>query len=237
MKSWLLLSLAVLGCSESVESTDVKTTGVYPEFVVTADGTGSSTIEAWLKVGGNNSNTFLELKAPDVLQVTVNGETIAVDEHKGDKYTARVNTDAAGTEFSFAFLRGGDGDAPASKVTLPAPFAMEMVTLEAIRGTDGVTFNWTPPQTSGDMEYEFDGDCIFEKSGKAPDSVGTYTVKASEISELSAQKDQACTVSVVLTRKNSGSIDPAFTEGGEISARQVRKAAFLSKPAPPPVGQ
>ena len=39
MKRWTLLVLpALCACTESVESTDVRTSGVYPEFQVVADG-------------------------------------------------------------------------------------------------------------------------------------------------------------------------------------------------------
>ena len=47
---WMVLGLVAMafGCSESVESTDVKTTGIYPVITVTADGSGSS--RSWQSV-------------------------------------------------------------------------------------------------------------------------------------------------------------------------------------------
>jgi hypothetical protein len=44
-----------------VESTDIRTTGVYPVIDVTAEGSGTSRVLVKLKVGGINSNTYLDL--------------------------------------------------------------------------------------------------------------------------------------------------------------------------------
>ncbi len=234
LKYWAALVLGLVGCSEKVESSDIKTSGIYPEFLVTATGNGSSKIEVWLKVGGNNSNTFLELTGPDELTVTVDGKMTAISEHSGNKYTATIPTDEGGTEFSFAFMRGGDGDAPVSTVTLPEPFSLDVLTEEAIREQDDVELAWDPPGSSGDVDYELDGDCIFRKTGAAPDNVGEYTIRASDIDGLSTHEMDPCTVDVAVTRARGGSLDSAFTEGGEISARQVRHDSFTSLPTPMP---
>src|SRR3569832_2813747 len=76
MKRWTLLALpALCACTESVESTDVRTTGVYPEFQIVADGSGTTNASARLKVGGNDSNTFLDLQGSDVLEVSAKRQT------------------------------------------------------------------------------------------------------------------------------------------------------------------
>ena len=38
------LVFLALGCKESVESTDIRTTGIYPEITMEAEGSGSSTV-------------------------------------------------------------------------------------------------------------------------------------------------------------------------------------------------
>ncbi len=230
MKRYLVLALALVGCSESVESTDVRTTGIYPEFTVTANGNGSSRVEARLKVGGNNSNTFLDLDGGDTLEVTVDGESKTLEGSSGHRYTATFGTDDAGTEFVFAFLRDGDDDAPMSTVALPEPFEMEVTSAEVTRTVDDVEFTWDPAG-DGDIHFNVDGDCFFFEDGDTPDN-GDHSVSAEDLVGPGDDEGDECTGTVELMRSQSGSIDEAFTEGGEITARQVRSDTFTSLPPP-----
>jgi hypothetical protein len=222
------IALWSLACTESVESTDVRTTGIYPEIEVTADGGGNSSVEVRLKVGGNKSNTFLELKGDDTLEVTVEGETKTM-EQSGNSYKARFDVDAEGTEFTIAFLRSdADESAPASTVRLPAPFEMMVGTREASRASDDVEYTWEPPG-SGDMDWKLDGDCVQLDSGSTPDD-GMNTLTADSIETFESDAEETCTVEIELTRSRGGEIDDAFTEGGRIVARQVRSDSFTSTP-------
>lgn len=229
MKRFLLLGVILLGCSEEVESTDVRTTGVYPEFTVTATGNGSSRVEARLKVGGNNSNTFLDLTGGDTLEVTVDGETKTLDGND-ETYSATFDVDAGGTEFIFAFLRDGDDDAPMSVVELPEPFEMEVTTAEAQRTVDDVELTWEP-EGPGDVDVHVDGDCFFFHAGDTPDD-GAHSVAAEDLVGPGDDDGEECTGTVELTRNERGTIDDAFTEGGEIVARHVRRDTFKSLPPP-----
>ena len=70
---WMILCLGslALACSdESVESEDIRTTGIYPEIQVTATGNGSSLVRVRLKVGGSDSNTYLNLTGDDTLSAS-----------------------------------------------------------------------------------------------------------------------------------------------------------------------
>src|SRR6187549_863202 len=91
MNRWALLTLplAALACTETVESSDIRTSGVYPEFRVVADGSGTSEASARLKVGGNDSNTFLDLQAGDRIEVSANGETRVLNSESDHRYSAR----------------------------------------------------------------------------------------------------------------------------------------------------
>jgi len=229
MKRYLVLGFALLGCTEDVESTDVRTTGVYPEFTVTATGNGSSRVEARLKVGGNDSNTFLDLTGGDTLQVTADGETKTLD-GSGHSYIATFDVDAAGTEFIFAFLRDGDDDAPMSVVELPEPFELEVTTAEVQRTVDDLEFTWEP-EGDGDIGVHVDGTCLFFESGATPDD-GSHSVPPEDLEGPGDDDGDECTGTVELTRSQPGSIDDAFTEGGEIRARHVRTDTFKSVPPP-----
>lgn len=231
MKRCLILALGLLGCSEDVESTDVRTSGIYPEFTVTANGNGRSQVEARLKVGGSNSNTFLDLTGDDTLEVTVDGETKTLDGSSSHRYIATFDVDAGGTEFSFAFLRGDEDDsAPLSVVELPEPFAMEVTTAEVQRTVDDVEFTWEP-SGDGDIGVHVDGDCLFFESAETPDD-GGGSVAPEDLEPPGDDEGEECTGTVELTRTERGTIDDAFTEGGTIRAYQVRGDTFKSVPPP-----
>jgi hypothetical protein len=223
MMGWL-----ALGCSESVESTDIRTTGIYPEITITADGSGSSEIEVALKVGGRNSNTYLQLRGDDELEVSAEGfsETF---EGSGDIYKATLPLDDPNTQFVIAFQRGDQDDsAPASIVSLPAPFEMMLGAPAASRATDEVTVTWDPAGT-GDLTWEYEGECVLSEDGNTPDD-GETTFGLGEIRTFESDANESCTVDVLLARSRGGTIDPAFTDGGRIVARQVRSDSFLSVP-------
>jgi hypothetical protein len=228
---WSVLALVTLalGCEESVESTDVRTTGIYPEITVTANGSGSSQVRVRLKVGGSNSNTFLDLKGGDELQATVEGETKTLDETSDETYTASFAVDDEGTEFLVAFLREeADESAPASTVRLPAPFDLTLEPSEASRASDDVELSWDPPG-NGNLDFGMSGDCIQLESDDLPDD-GSHTIAAGSIETFESEMEDSCTVEVVLERKQRGDIDSAFTEGGRIEAIQVRSDSFTSTP-------
>jgi hypothetical protein len=212
-----------------VESTDIRTTGIYPEVTVTASGSGTSRVEVRLKVGGRSSNTFLDLKGDDQLKATVATTSKILDDDGSQTYSASFPVDAEGTEFVISFLRGDvDESAPASTVSLPAPFDLALAPTEASRATDAIELTWDPPAT-GSARWDIDGDCIQSAGENTPDD-GDHSLAPASIETFMSDMDKSCTVDLTLTRSQAGTIDPAFTEGGSIVARQVRGASFTSNP-------
>lgn len=227
---WMMLAcvLGLVGCEESVESTDVRTSGIYPEIAVTANGSGSSQVRVRLKVGGSNSNTFLDLKGGDELQVSVGNETKVLDETSDETYTATFPVDDEGTEFIVSFFRDEDESAPYSTVVMPAPFDFSIATTEASRADDDVELEWDPT-TNGELDLELSGDCIQRDTDEIPDD-GAHTLAAGSIETFESDAEETCTVDVTLERARRGDIDPAFTEGGRIEAIQRRAETFTSTP-------
>ena len=223
------LALAAVGCTETVESGDIRTSGIYPEITVEANGSGSSTVTVRLKVGGDDSNTFLELTGGDTLEATVDGDTKTLDETGSYTYRTSFPVDAEGTEFVVSFMRSeADESAPASVVTLPAPFDLELGATEASRADDDLEYTWDPPG-SGNVSWDIDGDCIQHDDGSTPDD-GANTLAAGSIETFESDAEETCTVDLEVTRQNSGDIDAAFTEDGSIVARHVRTESFTSTP-------
>lgn len=231
MNRWtlMLLPLAALACTETVESSDVRTTGIFPEFRAVADGSGSTQVSARLKVGGDDSNTYLELQDGDRIEVTAGGETRTLDETDTHSYTTRFDVDDGGTEFVFAFLRSEqDENAPRSVVTLPEPFALEMTTTEVSRAGGAVGFSWTPA-ASGNLHWDVAGDCVWSDQGETPDD-GTHNLTSDDVRAPTADEAKTCPVQLTVQRGRAGTVDPAFTEGGETVAYQERVQSFTSTP-------
>lgn len=231
MNRWtlLLLPLTALACTETVESSDVRTSGVFPEFRVVADGSGSTRVSARLKVGGNDSNTYLDLRDGDRIEVSAGGETRTLSETGTHSYAATFDLDEAGTEFVFAFLRSEqDENAPRSAVTLPEPFALEMTTAEVSRAGGQVGFSWDPP-ASGNLRWEVTGECVWSDQGNTADD-GSHSLGSDDVRAPTSDAAQTCPVTLTVQRERAGSIDPAFTEGGETIAYQERVQSFTSMP-------
>jgi hypothetical protein len=225
--SLLVISLAS-GCRQVVESTDIRTSGIYPDVDVVADGSGSTEVRVRLKVGGPASNTFLDLVGDDHLRVTAGGVTKEMD-GSGVGYRATFPTEAAGA-FVIAFMRGAaDTSAPNTTVNLPAPFTLTLPARELSRATDDLTFTWAPTSGTGDMDESVAGSCVDLILETIPDD-GTATISRDQLHTSPGGSGDSCTVTVSLARTQSGQPDPAFTEGGSVTASQLRSGTFTSKP-------
>jgi hypothetical protein len=222
----LLFSTALaVGCTQHVESTDIRTTGVYPEVDVRADGSGTTRVQVKLKVGGSASNTFLDLVGPDRLEATFGATTKTLDS-TSNGYTATFVGEAGGP-YVISFIRGpADISAPNTTVTLPDPFTVTLPLRELSRATDDLTFNWTPPGTA-DMDEYITGSCIDFIGETIPDD-GTATISHDRFH--AEHPGDTCTATLSLGRGQTGQVDPAFTEGGRVTANQGREATFTSKP-------
>jgi len=225
----LLLGISLAaGCRQQVESTDIRTSGIYPDVDVVADGSGSTQVKVRLKVGGPASNTFLDLVGDDHLRVTAGGVTKEMD-GTGVSYVATFPTEAAGP-FVIAFMRGAaDTSAPSTTVNLPAPFALTLPARELSRATDDLTFNWAPTSGTGDIDESVAGSCVDLILETIPDD-GTATISRDQLHTSPGGSGDSCTVTVSLARAQSGQPDPAFTEGGSVTASQLRSGTFTSKP-------
>lgn len=225
-----LVALSASACTENVDSTDVKTSGVYAEMSVLAQGNGSSEVSAGLKVGGSNSNTYLEMKGPDSLSATVGTSTKTLSK-SGNFYKTTFPVDAADTSFVVAFNRGPDDEsAPNSTVTLPAPFTIAgIATGASISRAAGFTATWQAETPADPMRWTLDGDCMFS-ANKSISDTGTVTIVAADFSMHSGEEQTTCAATFCVDRTRTGTIDSAFGEGGSIDSSQHRCVAFSSTP-------
>ena len=214
------------GCKQEVESTDVRTSGVYPVVDVSADASGSTRVQVKLKVGGPAANTYLDLTGPDHLTATMDGVTRPLDSSGSVSYATTFQTNAPGPVV-ISFMRGtADTSAPNTTVNMPEPFGLTLGATELSRATGSLAVTWTPTGPAN-IESSLVGACVDVIAETIPDD-GTATISGDQLHAHNAT--DACTVTLTLARVQSGQVDPAFTEGGDVKARQVRSASFTSTP-------
>lgn len=228
--------LAAAGC-QPVESTDIKTSGVYADIWVEADGSGETDVGTTLRVGGALSNTFLELQAGDELWATDGFASKQMSELfllGYVSYFASFAGDAEDTEYVVSFERADDVSAPDSWVRLPGPF--EIVAPASgtsfSRASDNVVITWEPSGTLDDMSWRVIGGSCAD-ADNLPDIAGdpgVMTLEVGDVVALEGHESESCSITVELTRSRPGTLDPAYGEGGTVYARQVRKIELLSAP-------
>jgi len=227
------LALTV-GCAESVESEDVMTSGVYAMIDVTSDGDGSGAdVEVRLKVGGPESNTFLDLVGDDTLTASAGEETLTLQRQNAPIetdliwYTAHFAADGEDTEFTISFNRSIDDGAPSSKVTLPADLAITAPAENAsLSMSEDITVTWEPSDKPDAIELSVNGDCIRAINATPPDS-GSYTIAADDIEPIDDEDPQTCDITITVRRQRSGTLDTGYGEGGVIHGAESRSVKAL----------
>lgn len=234
----VVLLAAGTGCSSS-QSKDIATDALYANMGVSADGSGTSVVTASLQVGGVTSTDFLDLSPGDSLVATANGanqQTMARQDLLGAiYYTSTFGIDTAGTLFQIAFNRTATASmpnpvsAPDSHVTLPAAFTMQADKSTYSRVTDPIVLTWTNSGQSDPMSYSVYGNCIQTLSNTVSDT-GTTTINAGSLTAQNGQTANNCQITIQLSRSRAGHVDPAYGQGGNINATQVRTVQVLSTP-------
>lgn len=239
-----LFLLASAAC-ERVESSDVRTSGIYADMTVTARGDGESQVSAALRVGGSLSNTYLELVDGDEL-MAIQGE----DEVRMSKrsiplgpvsYVASFPVDAENTPFRVSFSREPHdeaekacrgGSAPSSFATLPAPFTIDGPDAGRTfsRADDDIEVTWSPTGSRDRMSWRVSGSCVENDSGDIDSDSGRFVVRRGDLRPIENRERDDCSLTIEIVRQRAGQIDPAYGEGGRFVARQVRQIRVESVP-------
>lgn len=222
-------------CAEDVASENVKTAGMYADFTVTGRDDGQSEVRASILIGGRNSNTYAQLSAGDVLSAMSGAETMTLTEEGGSGGQVHVyHANFAGTEadkeFTLSFDRAVETSAPASTTALPAPFVISApVAATEISRAAALTVAWSPTTSEG-ATISVDGDCVLVEIATDSTDTGSHTFAANTIAASAGAETETCDVVVTVTTHASGSVDPAFGEGGRFDAFQERSVTFRSTP-------
>ena len=151
-------------------------------------------------------------------------------------YVTNLDHAEAGSEVQVSFHRQDGLNAPDSFVLIPPPFVIESPTSKESIGWDQTfSLKWTAAASAGeDMKATVEIECQ-QDSGKKTHRCkdftfadnGSYEMNIAslfdnqEISELNG-----CEANLKLTRKEIGTLDANFGEGGFIYGRQIRSIKF-----------
>jgi hypothetical protein len=230
----VLAASLMVGCSQ-VDSDAIRTSGMYADLSVEADGSGGSLTRATLKVGGNSSNTYINLSAGDSLVTRVGSTSYPMVRQEALGvvwYQAVPPVDTANAAFRVSLLRDDDVSAPNSDVTLPPPFTITGPAPGSAysRTSQAVTITWSGSGAADPLTWQLTGDCIVSQSGNQVSDIGTLTIPAGAIQPRANQGATSCNAQIRFYRTRAGSVDPAYGEGGELYARQTRFISIQSTP-------
>ncbi len=200
---------------------------MYADINVQADGSGVTTVGATLRVGGVTSNTFVELAGGDQLSASA-GEVSAILGEQTlwamHSYSAQLPVDAEDTEYVITFDRTIDDSAPASSVTMPAPFDISGTDAGTThsRAEDEITITWDAAEGGDDMIVAVDSDCTVHETFAVQGDPGTFTIEPGDLTAWDSMADSTCSAEISVQRVRAGVLDPAYGEGGTIRAIQHR---------------
>lgn len=227
------LGIAALSACEAVESEDVNTSGLYADLWVIAEGDGASRAVGILRVGGELSNTFVELTGGDKLTATRDGEDpVEMYEQQlldARSYRADFADDTPDLDVTIAFERELDESAPSSVMSLPQPFEVAPIAAQYSRLTDDIVLTWDNTQAE-EMAVWVEGPCIVNYYSTRKPDTGSWTVSAEDIQANEGAEEENCELEVTLWRSRSGTVDPAYGKGGKAWGHQTRQLTTLSVP-------
>lgn len=229
--------LILAGCS-TVQSKDVRTSGITATYVVTLpETTEVADVSASYRVG---TLTFIELGDGESVTTSGGGKEVKLKHHKSvgvTDYDGQLDgVVAAGTEITFDLTRGkADGSAPKSTVKLPERVkltAPQTGTTYSRRAALPVRFDSGPSDLPSLVSWA--GDCIQAGSLQLEAGRTSVSIPPGSIHPVTGtptpgrKPPTTCDVTLSLTRRTAGTLDPAFKDGSitaqSESTRQITSA-------------
>jgi hypothetical protein len=235
MKIGLISVVALVlatGCAqkETTSSSNIRTKGIAATISVTAGGS-SSEVEAILRVGGDESNTYVILENGDKMVADVAGDKKDMQAQSEGVYQASYGTNAAETEFKVMLEREEDDDALGNVVKLPPPFTIgALPTNSPSRANEDVTVTWDASTSGDDMTMRVKGSCIFDEDFDIPGDSGSFVIAKGKLESTGGSNPETCDLEVTMWRTRKGTVDSALDNESTIKATQKRTAKFTSAP-------
>ncbi len=232
----LAFPLACAACTD-IKSADLRTAGMSAYMTVVADGSGQTTATTQLNVD-NNATDFVTLSSGDSLVASVSAQSRTMVENNslGDvSYAASFSgADSSGAEYTVAFHRNSDVSAPDSTCSLPPPCTISTPPAGSTfsRAKSDIVVDYGPGGSSDAVTYSLSGDCVSGPTNATMNGdPGTLTLSRGSILPVEGQPaNQACDVTLTVSRTRFGTLDPAFGSGGQIKCVQTHSIVFTSTP-------
>jgi hypothetical protein len=217
-------------CAETTRSENIRTEGMRAEVTAESRGDGRTRVTVQLRVGGVLSNVFPQLSTGDHLDAGNGAGTVPLAFSKGiiasPAYHGELPGDSSGRAVQIRFARTGNTSALGTRVVMPPAFAITApapgARLTAARNE--LELAWSPV-AGAPVAWTVDGGCILGLHGDQPADTGSLRVSltAAPPPDDGGPPRPRCDVTVKLERVAHGTLDPAFGEGGSISATQQRQ--------------
>lgn len=222
-------------CNETTRSENVRTEGLAADITIGARSARETSVSARLRVGGPLSNLYPEIAGGDRLEAVNGAGTVALTLTKplfgAMTYDGVLPGDSGGRAVAVRFLRATNTSALGTHVDMPASFAVtspaEDERFSAAQPSLVVT--WAPPGR-GSLAWSLRGACILDQHGGVPDDRGQLPLVLAAAPTADGGPPMGCKVTLVLERAARGVVDPAFGEGGSISATQTRERSVWFAP-------
>jgi hypothetical protein len=222
-------------CSDSTKSSNVRTSGVNAQMTVHSGESGPTEVSVRVRVGGTFSNTFLTITDGDAIVADNGTDKVSLVGTKGliavPSNEGTLPTDSSGRIITVKLVRPHDTSALASTVTMPHGFGFgsPRVGESFDSAHPRIVVTWSPT-SSEPVEWSLRGGCINDQSGT--DAMDTGRLEATLVAARDADGGimGPCDVVIHLSRTRTGTLDPAFGEGGSIVAIQDRERTIHFTP-------
>ncbi|MET9275991.1 hypothetical protein [Kribbella sp. NPDC003557] len=214
--------LVLAGCS-TVDSKDIRTSGITANYVVTLPETAEvANVSASYRVG---TLTFVELGDGESVRSSGGGKEVELKRHHAagvTDYSGQLDgVVQAGTEITFDLTRGmGDDSAPSSTVRLPERVRLAAPLAGATysrRVAIPVRIDSRPSELPSVLTWA--GECILTDSlelvpGRTSATIPAGSIRPSQTTPTPGVKPPAtCPVNLTLTRRTEGTLDKTFKNG------------------------
>jgi hypothetical protein len=224
MRSTYLALILLLTACTAITSDSLLTSGM--SAIVTGEATGGTDTEVVvvLRAGGPTSNTFVDLTGDDVLSAKSGEQSVNLAKRSLGSlhsYAGTLPVSAENSEITISLTRTIDSGAPATVLTLPAPFTVTDHA-ETVSATQDLSFSWDPSGSTEEMEVVVEGECILAYTKELDGDAGSAAVEFEELTPIGEEAGTACQVTAKLRRVRGGQLDAAFEEGGVVQGIQSR---------------
>ena len=212
-----IFPLLLIACSD-VKSSGVNTSGIHAEIMGLVE-KDSTKIEVVMRVGGENSLTYVELDAGDSLEASDGSNTQELAHSSfgaTHKYTATFDLIEPGSEFLVSFKRELEESAENSLVVLSGAMTITQPSEGDVASrSEPFTIEWTTEDDESDqLEIRVESSCLLGSFEAVIDvQVGSYTINPTDWDIDEEDLTESCPTDVILTRLKAGTLDPAFGSG------------------------